>query len=113
MVRSNRIIIYEFLDTIDKKVAGSSSDKYVLMVLNKFVKNHKKEFSFLKYVHIDLRKIKIDKKIDSVDPEVVGEFLKLLINSMFSHLFMLLVKRKLPKSLARDLEELGVIINGS
>ena len=108
MLRSNQLIIQDFLDNLVKIASEGSSDKYVLMVLHKFVSGHIKIFPFLKYISIDLRKIKVDKKINSVNAKFVGRFLKKLINSLFSHLFFLLVKRKVPLELAKDLENLGV-----
>lgn len=108
MPRSNQIIMQDFFDNLVKIVSEGASDKYVLMVLHKFVERHIEVYPFLRYVHIDLKKIEVDKKINSIDPEFVGEFLKVLINSLFSHLFMLLVKRKIPSELAEDLEFLGI-----
>lgn len=111
MTRSNQVIVDEFLNSIVKLVAQGSSDKYVLMVLGKFINGNKKTFPFLDCVCIDLKGISVDKKINSVNPRLIGKFLKILINSVFSELFMLLVKRKIPKALAKDLEALGVIID--
>ena len=108
MPRSNQLIMQEFFDSLVKIVSEGASDKYVLMVLHKFVESHTKVYPFLKYVHIDLKKIKVNKKINSVNPKFIGGFLKFLINSLFSHLFMLLVKRKIPSELAEDLEFLGI-----
>ena len=108
MLRSNQRIMQDFFDNIVKIVSEGSSDKYVMMVLNKFVDVHKGIFPFLKYVSIDLNKIKVDKKINSVSHKLVGKFLKVLINSLFSQLFFLLVKRKIPLELAEDLKSLGI-----
>ena len=69
MLRSNQQIMQDFFDNIVKIVSEGSSDKYVMMVLNKFVEAHKGIFPFLKYVSIDLNKIKVDKKINSVNPQ--------------------------------------------
>lgn len=110
MARSNRVIIQDFFDNLVEIVSEGASDKYVLMVLRKFTERHAKSHPFLKYVHIDLKRIKVDKKINSVNPKLVGKFLKALVNSLFSHLFMLLVKRKIPPELAEDLESLGIKI---
>lgn len=108
MARSNQVIIRDFFDNLVEIVSEGASDKYVLMVLRKFTESHAKRHPFLKYVHIDLKRIKVDKKINSVNPRLVGGFLKVLVNSLFSHLFMLLVKRKIPPELAEDLESLGI-----
>ena len=106
---SNQAIIQKFLNSIVEIVSQGSSKKYALMVLNRFVQGREKTFPFLKWVHIGFTKIRIDKRIDSVSPEFVGKFLKTLVDELFSHLFVLLVRKKLPESLAKYLEYLGVI----
>ncbi len=106
---SNQAIVQKFLDSIVDIVSQGSSKRYALMVLNKFAQSRAKTFPFLKLVHIGFTKIRIDKRIDSVNPKLVGKFLKTLVDQLFSHLFMLLVRRKIPESLAKDLESLGVI----
>ena len=108
MLRSNQVIMQDFLDNIVRIVSEGSSDKYVLMVLHKFVDGHIGVFPFLKYVSIDLKKIKVDRKINLIDHKLVGKFLKILVHSLFSQLFFLLVKRKIPVELAKDLEVLGI-----
>ena len=111
MVRPNQMIIQDFLNSLLKIVAEGSSDKYVLMVLSKFRNEQIRNFPFLEDVHIDLKKITVDKKINSVSPKSIGKFLETLVHSLFSNLFMLLVKRKMPPRLIKDLEYLGININ--
>lgn len=110
MPRSNQIVMQDFFDNLVKIVSEGASDEYVLMVLHKFLDDHIEEYSFLRHVRIGSKKIKVDKEINSTSPDIVGEFLKLLVNSLFSRLFVLLVRRKIPSELAKDLEFLGVKI---
>ena len=108
MVRSNQVILQEFLINIARVVSEGSSDEYVLMVLRKFTEGQNEVFPFLKHVNFDTNSINVDKKINSVNPELIGKFLKVFIKTLFSDLFMLLVKKRIPERLARDLEYLGV-----
>lgn len=112
VVRSNQVIVKEFLNSIVKIVSEGSSDKYVMMVLSRFINGHSEVFPLSKYIHIDLQTIVVDKKINYVNPKDVGKFLRVLVKSLFSDLFMLLVKKKIPKRLAEDLEYLGIKMNG-
>ena len=109
--RPNDVIVKEFLDTIVKIVSEGSSYQYILMVLRKFMESHIEIFPFIKYLQINSDGIAVDKKINSVDPQLIGKLLKVLVNTMFSDLFMHLVKKKLPKGLSKDLDNMGVSIN--
>ncbi len=113
MAKANKAIIEELLDIIVRIVSEGSSYQYILMVLSKFVQSHIEEFPFAAHIHIDLHGIKVGEEINSADPQLVGKFLKVMINTLFSDLFMHLVSRKLPKGLIEDLEYLGVEIKDS
>lgn len=113
MARANKAIIEELLDIIVRIVSEGSSHQYILMVLSKFVKSRLDEFPFADNVHIDLNGIKIGEEINSTDPQLLGKFLRVMMNTLFSDLFMHLVSRKIPKGLIEELEHLGVKIKGS
>jgi len=113
MARANKAIIEEFLDIIVRIVSEGSSYQYILMVLNKFVQSHLEEFPFANHIHIDLNGTKIGEEINSIDPRLIGKFLSIMVNTLFSGLFMHLVSRKLPKELIEDLEYLGLKIKDS
>ena len=108
MKNSNQKVAHDFLSTIVKVTSPGASDKYVLMVLNKFCKNNEEFFPFLKYIHINLSGIKVDSKINSVNPKFLGKFFKVLVNTLFSDLFAILIRRKLNPKLEKDLEAMGV-----
>ena len=108
MVRSNDKVVLEFLNTIVKVTSPGASNKYVLMVMNKFCESNKEFFPFVQHLHINLKGIKADSKLNSVEPKSIGKFLRVLINTLFSDLFMLMIKRKINSKLAKDLKYLGV-----
>ena len=108
MARPNDKVVLDFLDTIVKVTSPSASDKYVLMVLNKFCESNKEFFPLVQYIHISLNGIKIDRRLNHVEPKAIGKFLRVLINTLFSDLFMLMIKRKISSKLAQDLKNFGV-----
>ena len=110
MARPNQIIVQDLLNAIVSIVSEDSSYEYIMMVLKRFVESHTAEFQFAKHIQIDLRKIKVDEEINSTDPKLIGKFLRVLVKTLFSDLFMLLVVRKLPEGLVKDLEYLGIKI---
>ena len=110
MVRSNQIIVQDLLNAIVNIVSEDSSYEYIMMVLKKFVEIHEEKFPFVKYIQIDLDKLRVDEDINSVDSKIIGKFLKVMVKTLFSDLFMLLVIRKLPEGLVNDLEYLGITI---
>ena len=108
MARENEKVVKEFLETIVKVTSAGASDKYVLMVLSKFCESDAEFFPFVRHINISLDGIKINSRINSVDSKFIGKFLRVLINTLFSDLFMLLIKRKIDSQLAKDLKYFGV-----
>ena len=82
------------------------------MVLKRFVEKSAEAFPFTKYININLNGIVVSEEINLIQPKLAGQFLKMLIKTLFSELFMLLVVRKLPSGLVKDLEYLGIEIKG-
>ena len=110
MARTNQIIVQDLLNAIVSIVSEDSSYGYIMMVLKKFVESHAAEFPFARHIKISLTKIKVDQEINSTDSKLIGKFLNVLVKTLFSDLFMLLVVRKLPEGLVKDLEYLGIKI---
>ncbi len=110
MVRPNQIIVEDLLNAIVSIVSKDSSYEYIMMVLKKFVEGHTSEFPFAKHIKIKFDKLTVSEEINSTEPKLIGKFLRVLVKTLFSDLFMLLVVKKLPKGLVRDLECLGVKI---
>ena len=107
---SNQYVVKEFLDSIVRIVSEGSSGKYVLMVLKKIADSQKRDFPFVSCIKISLRGITIDKKINSINPKTVGRFLNVLVNVHFSRLFVLLLKKKMPPDMVKDLSYFGIEI---
>ena len=110
MTHSNQEILKNFIGAICRVVSEGTSDNYAAMVIKKFNKSNNAEFPFVKYIHLDSNKIKVDEEVNSVDAKSIGKFIKKLINSLFSDLFKRLVKRQLGIGLLEDLEDIGVRI---
>ena len=112
MARPNQIIVQDLLNAIVSIVSEDSSYEYIMMVLKRFVESHAAEFPFAKHIKINPNKIKVDEEINSTEPKLIGKFLRVLVKTLFSDLFMLLVVKKLPEGLVKDLEYLGIKIEG-
>ena len=110
MAHSNQKILKNFIGAICRVVSEGTSDTYATMVIKKFNKSNNAEFPFVKYIHLDSNKIKVDGEINSVGSRSVGKFIKKMINTLFSDLFKRLVKRRLGIGLLGDLEDIGVKI---
>jgi hypothetical protein len=108
MTRSNQVILQELLTDIQHIVAQGSSEKYVAMVLAKYVKQEQKRFPFLSAVHIEEKKITIDSAVNKADPKAVAAFVQKLTGKLFSKLFLLLLQKYLSPQLETDLKSLGV-----
>ena len=108
MVLSNQKILQNFLGTICKLVSKGTSDKYAAMVIKRFNKSNSARFPFVKHIRLYSNRVKVDKEVNSNDPELIGKFIKMLIDSLFSDLFKHLIKRKLDIGLLVDLRSIGV-----
>jgi|TARA_Y100000310_G_scaffold216244_1_gene217256 hypothetical protein len=109
-VHTNRIILANFIGSVCNVVSEGTSDRYAIMILNKFNKSVKAQFPLVKYIHIRHNKVNINKEINSIDSKVIAKYIKKIMSSLFSHLFMRLVKRELDVSLLHDLQDIGVKI---
>lgn len=109
-MRPNDVIVRELLDAILKIVSQGSSYEYALMVLKRFIEGSAEAFPFAKYINISAGGIEVSEDINSVEPKLIGKFLRMMIKTLFSELFMLLVVKKLPEGLVKDLEYMGVNI---
>ena len=110
MLHSNQLLLKNFFGAICSAVSEGTSDRYAMMVIKKFIKNNISEFPFVKYIHLRSNKISVDKEINSINPKLIGEFIKKLISTLFSDLFKRLVKRELDIGLLEDLKDIGVKI---
>mgnify|MGYP001563982284 CR=1 FL=1 len=108
MVHSNQEILQNFLGAICKLVSKGTSDKYATMVISRFNKSNSAEFPFVEHIRLYSNRVKVDKEVNSNDPKLVGKFIKMLIDSLFSDLFKHLIKRYVNKGLLVDLESIGV-----
>ena len=110
VVYSNQEILTDFFESIIRIVSEGTSDSYAKLVLIDFNKRNRKDFPFVKYIHNDSKKIKVNEKINSVDSKLVSRFLNRLINSLFSELFKHLLKSKMNVKVCEELKEIGVKI---
>ena len=110
MKHTNQEILTHFFETIVRIVSEGTSDTFTVMILMKFNRRNSSDFPFLKFINIGSDKIKIDQKINSVNPKLIGEYITKLIDSLFSDLFKHLLKRKLDTELYKDLKKLSVKI---
>ena len=110
MKHTNEEILKHFFETIVRIVSEGTSDTYTAMILMKFGSKNRSDFPFVKYIKIVPHQVKIDKKINSVNSKLIGEYITKLIDSLFSHLFKHLLKRKMDAELYKDLKKLSVKI---
>src|SRR3989338_4841936 len=89
---SNQEILQNLLGAICRLVSEGTSYTYASMVMTKFNRANIKKFPFVKYIHMHLNKVNVDKKVNSVSPKFIGRFIKKMINSLFSDLFKHLIK---------------------
>ena len=76
----------------------------------KFNKKNISDFPFIKYINLQKKKIKINKKINSINSKLVTKYITKLVNSIFSDLFRHLLKKKMSLELLKDFKKLGVKI---
>ena len=105
---SNQEILQNLFGAICRLVSEGTSDTYAEMVMTKFNRANIKKFPFVKHIHLYANGVKVDKKVNSNDPEFVGKFIKRLIDSLFSDLFKHLITRKLDIGILDDLKSMGV-----
>ncbi|MAE42803.1 hypothetical protein CMO93_03455 [Candidatus Woesearchaeota archaeon] len=110
MAKSNQKILTDFLETIIQLVSKGTSDTYAAMVIMKFTERSSAKFPFARYIHVDSNKIKINPKINSVDPKLIANFINKEINTLFSDLFRHLLKREMGAIVYDELKEIGVKI---
>lgn len=110
ILHPNQAILKNFIEAVCSVVSEGTSDTYAIMVIKKFNKSISAEFPFVKYIHLRYNKISVDKEINSINPKLIGEFIKKIINTLFSDLFKRMVKRELGIGLLGDLKAMGVRI---
>jgi len=71
---TNQIVTKDFFKATSEIVAESTSTNYSSLALNGLKKRLIKEFKFLKYIHIEGKSIKVDKKINSVKGDDLKKF---------------------------------------
>ena len=104
----NQRVIKHFLEAICRVVSEGSSDTYAVMILKKFNKEVSSEFPFVKDMHLYSNRIEVSENINSVNKKAIGNYIKKLMNSLFSDLFKRLLKREIGIGLLEDLKEIGV-----
>ena len=103
-------ILKNFFNTIIDIVSQGTSDKYASMVLMRFNKKNISDFTFIKYIDLYSKKIKINQEINSINSKLIAKYITKLVNSIFSDLFKHLLKRKMGIDLLKDFKKLGVKI---
>ncbi|MEK6949806.1 MAG: hypothetical protein AABX34_06290, partial [Nanoarchaeota archaeon] len=61
------------MEAICRLVSEGTSDTYATMVMTKFNRANIKKFPFVKHIHLYANGVKVDKKVNSSDPEFVGK----------------------------------------
>ena len=105
---SNQEILQNLLGAICRLVSEGTSDTYASMVMTKFNRANIKKFPFVKHIHLYAKGVKVGKKVNSNDSAFIGEFIKRLIDSLFSDLFKHLITRKINAGILNDLKSMGV-----
>lgn len=108
MRHSTQKTVSVFLNNILKLASKGSSANYAAMVMTRYMTGVSKKYSFVQYITITPKRVIVDKKINGSSSTQVGRLLTDVIDSLFSDLFKLLVKRTMPMTFVRDLEDLGV-----
>ena len=110
MLHPNQQILKKFFETIISIVSQGTSDTYAAMVLMRFNKKNTSDFPFVKYINLYSKKIKINRKINSINSKLVAKYITKLVNNIFSDLFKHLLKKKMGIDLLKDFKKLGVKI---
>lgn len=108
MKHSTQKTVSVFLNNILKLASKGSSENYAAMVLTRYLAKIEKKYPFVKAITVTPKRVIVDKRINKASPHQVGKLLTNVIDSLFSDLFKLLVKRTMPMTFVRDLENLGV-----
>lgn len=93
-------------------MSHGSSDNYAEMVLKKFIKDKSAKYTFLNLIDTNTLKsgVKIDPKINTVQQQLIGQFISDLNNTLFSDLFRHLLASSLTPELVNELKQMGVNI---
>ena len=111
-MHTNQELLTHFFLGIIKLMSHGSSDKYAEMVLKKFIQDESTKFPFLNLIDSNsiTTEVKIDPQINTVQPQLIGQFIIDLNKTLFSDLFRHLLASTLTPELVTELKELGVNI---
>ena len=106
--RNTQATLQDFFKLVSKIISEGTSDQYSLMVLDHFMREHEKQYPFVKYIHLQKDTVVVESGVNKADPKLVAKFIEELMGSLFSRLFKHLVKKKMTIELYEQFKRLGV-----
>ena len=113
-MQNNKELLAQFLARIIDEVSQSSSDNYAIMALRRFLRDMTAKYSFIKYINLSTlssnpEQIMIDDAINTVEPNIIADFMKNMVTTSFPELLKHLIVKKMNPDLVEDLNKLGVL----
>jgi hypothetical protein len=106
-MKGNKEVLTSFFEGILNFISSNSSKSYSIVTIKNLQKSLSKDFPFVKLVRFN-GKVRIDTKIDSINPEQVGGLLNKIIEVLGPDILRMFIREKMDPEDLKYLSKIGV-----